>query len=390
MKRIVSATLLFYSPALISTAVEVKVSDRAGLVSALQKAGPGTVIVVAPGNYEGGLSAAKLAGEKANRIIVKAADPKQPPVFAGGASGIHLSGCSFVELSHLTFTGATANGVNIDDGKEANPARGIVLRNLIVTNSGPRGNRDGIKMSGVDEFTIADCRVERWGASGSGIDMVGCHNGTVEGCVFEHDAATSMQANGVQTKGGSSGVTIRQCRFLNAGGRAVNDGGSTGAAYFRPANPGCEARDITVEDCYFTGSLAPVAFVGVDGAQFRHNTIHHPGKWVLRILQENQYPALAPCRKSVFSDNLIVFRSSDVSELVNTGAGTEPATFTFARNAWYCEDNPAATQRRVRLPSPETDGLYGQDPKLRDPAADDFRKVEGSPVKTAGVREKAK
>lgn len=77
-------------------------------------------------------------------------------------------------------------------------------------------------------------------------------------------------------------------------------------------------------------------------------------------------------------------------EAVNTGAGTEPASFTFARNAWYCEDNPAATQRRVRLPSPDADGIYGQDPKLRDPAAGDFRKAEDSPVRTAGVREKAK
>lgn len=359
-------------------------------MSALQKAAPGTVIVVAPGNYEGGWSAAKLAGEKGKPVVIKAADSKQPPVFTGGASGVHLSGCSFVELSHLTFSGAAANGVNIDDGKEAKPARGIVLRNLIVTNSGPRGNRDGIKMSGVDEFAIIDCRVERWGASGSGIDMVGCHNGTVEGCVFEHDPATSMQANGVQTKGGSSGVTIRQCRFINAGGRAVNAGGSTGAAYFRPVNPGYEARDITVEDCYFTGSLAAVAFVGVDGAQFRHNTIYRPGKWVLRILQENQDPAVAPCRKGVFSDNLVVFRAADVSETVNTGAGTEPASFTFARNAWYCEDNPAATRGRVRLPSPEQEGIYGTDPKLRDPAAGDFRKAEDSPVRTAGVREKVK
>jgi len=51
MKRIVSATLLFYSPALITGAAEVKVTDRAGLMSALQKAGPGTVIVVAPGRW---------------------------------------------------------------------------------------------------------------------------------------------------------------------------------------------------------------------------------------------------------------------------------------------------------------------------------------------------
>ena len=368
---------------------DVSVKDRAALVAALQSAHPGTVIVVAPGKYAGGLSAASLSGEKGNPIIVRAGDPKQPPVFEGGGSGLHLSGCSYVELHDLTFTNAAANGVNIDDASVEKAARGIVLRNLLVTNAGPAGNRDGIKLSGVDDFMVADCRVERWGNGGSAIDMVGCHDGAVQGCVFEHDPATSMQANGVQTKGGSSGIVIRECRFIHAGGRGVNIGGSSGTDYFRPANPGYEARDITVEDCYFTGSMAPVAFVGVDGAVVRHNTLYRPRKWVVRILQENRAATLAPCRKGVFSDNLIVFRSGDVSEAVNTGAGTEPASFTFARNAWFCEDRPAESQQRIRLPSPEKNGSYGTDPKLRDPVAGDLRPASGAVALSAGVREKA-
>lgn len=368
---------------------EVPVKDRAELATALQNARPGTVITIAPGKYAGGLSAAKISGEKGKPIVIKAADAKQPPVFEGGQSGIHLSGCSHMELSYLTFTGAKVNGLNIDDGgSRENPAKGIVLRNLIITDVGPQGNRDGIKLSGVDAFTVADCRVERWGNGGSGIDMVGCHDGTVEGSVFEHDPATSVQANGVQTKGGSSGIAIRRCRFISAGGRGVNVGGSTGAAYMRPANPGFEAREITVEDCYFANVMAPVAFVGVDGALVQHNTLYHPGKWALRILQENRAAELAPCRKGVFADNLIVFRSAEMSEAVNVGAGTEPASFTFARNAWFCEDKPGESKRRVRLPGTEKDGIYGDDPKLRSPGAGDFRKAPDSPVRQAGVREK--
>jgi len=119
---------------------EVPVKDRAELAKALQGAQPGTVILVAPGKYAGGLLAAKVSGEKGKPIVIKAADAKQPPVFEGGQSGIHLSGCSHIELSHLTFTGAKANGLNIDDGgSRENPARGIVLRNLIITDVARRG-----------------------------------------------------------------------------------------------------------------------------------------------------------------------------------------------------------------------------------------------------------
>ncbi len=370
-------------------AAEGTVSDRTALVRAIQEATPGTTIRVAPGKYQGGLSATKLHGSEGKPIVITAADPKQPPVFEGSGSGIQLSGCSYVELHDLHFTGATGNGINIDDASERDkPSRGIVLRRLTVANVGPQGNRDGIKMSGVDGFVIDGCRVERWGSGGSAIDFVGCHEGVIENCIFTHEEGTaSAQANGVQTKGGSRKIAIRRCRFIHAGGRAVNAGGSTGMEYMRPANPGYEAKDISVEDCYFIGSAAPVAFVGVDGATFRHNTIYRPARWVLRILQENQNPGYAPCRNGVFSDNLIVFHSTDLSTTVNVGGGTEPQTFRFENNAWFCEDAPARTQSLVRLPVAEVGGIHGTDPKLKNPAGRHLTKAADSPLKKYGVRE---
>jgi hypothetical protein len=43
---------------------------------------------------------------------------------------------------------------------------------------------------------------------------------------------------------------------------------------------------------------------------------------------------------------------------VNLGAGTAPETFTFARNWWYCVDQPERS--RPKLPTPEIDGVYGR------------------------------
>jgi hypothetical protein len=120
-----------------------------------------------------------------------------------------------------------------------------------------------------------------------------------------------------------------------------------------------------VEDCRFTDIQAPIAFVGVDGAIVRHNTIENPGRWALRILQENTSPEMAPCRKGSFTDNIIVFQSGQLGQAVNVGGGTEPNSFTFARNLWYCSDKPAESKRRIRLPAPEDGGVFGEDPALR-------------------------
>jgi hypothetical protein len=139
--------------------------------------------------------------------------------------------------------------------------------------------------------------------------MVGCHRGLIEGCRFLGREGFS-QATGPQTKGGSSEIVIRRCLFVDAGQRAVNLGGSTGMAYFRPPGARYEARDITVEGCVFVGSQAPIAFVGVDGATVRYNTIYRPSRWVMRILQETTEPGFPPCRNGRFEHNLIVFRAA--------------------------------------------------------------------------------
>ena len=58
-----------------------------------------------------------------------------------------------------------------------------------------------------------------------------------------------------------------------------------------------------------------------------------------------------PSRNGQFTDNLIAFRSDEMTVPVNIGPDTAPETFTLARNAWYCLDDPA--QSRPRLPIPE-------------------------------------
>jgi hypothetical protein len=366
-----------------SGATIITVADIVQLRRAVAQAVPGTTIRIAPGSYRDGVVSQALRGEPGKPIILTATDPKRPPAFEGSNSGLHLSDPAYVELHSLVIERVRGNGLNIDDGGTYDsPSHHILLRNLVIRDIGPTGNRDGIKLSGVDDFRVEGCTVERWGSGGSGIDMVGCHRGEIVGCAFRH--GDTVGDHGVQAKGGSRDVVIRRCRFEHAGQRGVNLGGSTGLDFFRPKPQGYEAKDIMVEDCTFIGSMTPVVFVGVDGAIVRHNAIYRPKRWGFRILQETREPSFVPCRNGQFTDNLIAFRSDEMVVPINIGDATAPQSFTVSRNAWYCLDAP--DRSRPKLPIPEANGLYGIDPGFRDAEAGDMRLRPDSPIHSTGAR----
>lgn len=353
---------------------------------AVDEAGPGTSILIAPGDYQGGHHFRGLKGEPGSPIVIRGADAKNPPVFQGRNSAFQLSGIAHVEISNLILTGAVDNGLNIDDGGDfANPSHHVVLRNLIVRDVGPEGNHDGIKLSGIVDFVVENCFLERWGAGGSGIDMVGCHRGVIQNCTFRHNEGEG--SSGIQAKGGTSDIAIRHCRFENAGDRALNLGGSTGLAFFRPKPQGYEAKDLLVEDCTFLGGETPMAFVGVDGAIARRNTIYAPKKWAFRILQETKAPGFVPSRNGQFIDNIIAYRSDEMTIPINIGPDTAPETFTVARNAWYCIDAPE--RPAPELPIPETDGIHLDASPFRDAESGDLRPPADAPPRPFGAREAA-
>jgi hypothetical protein len=131
--------------------------------------------------------------------------------------------------------------------------------------------------------------------------------------------------------------------------------------------------------------MAPICFVGVDGAVVQYNTIYRPTRWGIRILQETQGADFMPCRNGRFEHNIMVFRSDELRTLVNVGGGTAPETFAFKGNVWYCLDRPTATRDLVRLPVRESEGVYNVDPEFAAPDTGDFT-VRSSAASRAGVR----
>ncbi|MEQ1823416.1 MAG: right-handed parallel beta-helix repeat-containing protein [Fimbriimonadaceae bacterium] len=375
-------SILVFAAACVAQHQTVRVSTTEALQLAIRKAEPGTTILIEPGEYRGGISVSNLHGTKDRPIVLAGASPRNPPKFIGGTSGMQLSSVEFLQLQDITFVKAEANGLNIDDGGTIDrPSHHIKLSRIKVAEL-PKGNHDGIKLSGVDEFEVTNCSLANWG--GSGIDMVGCHRGVIRACEFRNGGD-----NGVQAKGGSSEIVIRKCQFINAGPRGVNLGGSTGSAFFRPSlekmgKDRYEAKGLVVEGCTFTGSDAAVAFVGVDGAVVRFNTIHNPGRWAMRILQETREAGFVPSRHGSFTDNLIVFKSTNWSAGgVNIGSDTDASSFRFARNFWFCSDAPA--QSKPTLPTPEERGTYGVDPLLTVGLDGIVRIGFGSPAANIGA-----
>jgi hypothetical protein len=354
------------------------------LDAALGDATAGTAIRIRPGTYDGGAFASGLEGTADAPIWIGGVPGEERPVISGGGNAFQLSGVAFVIVHDLEVTGQTANGINVDDGETGSGnTHDLVFRNLFIHALGNGGNQDCLKLSGVDRFHVLDS--EFVGCSGgSAVDHVGCHHGVVARNLFR-----DLGGNGVQSKGGSDDIEITRNRFLSAGERAVNMGGSTGFEFFRPglsvSGVNYEARDIRVVANLFVGGVSPIAFVGCVDCLAANNTVVDPERWVVRILQETTSSAeyeFFPASNGRFVNNVVYYTLGALSTHVNVGAETAPETFTFSNNLWYAHDAPEDSEPGS-LPVPETGGVYGEDPAFA--GADDQHVGAAGPASGAGV-----
>lgn len=353
--------------------------------AAVQRATPGTRILVAAGTYTGSTYLADVVGEPSRPIAI--VGQGEVILDAGGAAEVmHLSDPRYVVIENLTFQNATGNGLNIDDGgTPETPAEHVVLRNLTVRDVGTGGNNDCIKLSGVDRFFVLGSDISGCNA-GDAIDMVGCHEGVISGNHI-HDAF----GGGIQAKGGSADTWIHGNRFTDVLGRSINAGGSTGLEFFRPIDAPYEAARLRVVANVFVRSGegpggAAIAYVGCDACVFANNTIVEPRTWVARILQETTGARFVPCRNGLFVNNLVVLNVADLRTIVNVGPNTAPETFTFANDLWWAlDEGPSWPGPDIDPAIPEEDSpVVQEDPQLADFAGGDYHISESSPAAGAG------
>ena len=349
------------------------------LQAAAPCAAPGDTIMIREGVYPGDQRIVNLQGTATRQIYILS-PPDETVIFRGGQDGWHMTAVAYLFISGFTFTEQAHNGLRIDDGEtERRLSHHIVLENCIWQNVQPLENNDLLKLAGVDDVTVRNCRFyNNFSNVGSGLDMVGCHDATIERSYFEN-----MTANAIQVKGGSQHILIRQNFFRDCGRRTLNLGGTTGLIYFRPANANFAVRDVKVYANIIVGSEAAVAFAGCVDADVANNTIYQPEIWVIRILQANiGDPRFIPCSDNTFRNN-IVYGTVALRTECNVGSDTNPETFRFANNLW-CFPNREGWAG-PELPSAESNGIIQQDPLFFAPLYDDFSLLAGSPAIGGGA-----
>jgi hypothetical protein len=301
-------------------------------------------------------------------------------IFRGGTEAIHLINCSYVVIQDIIIEQQTGNGINIDDGGDySTPTHHIIIRYCIFRDMAASGNHDLLKLSGLDDFIIEDCEFYNGGDGGSGIDMVGCHQGVIKNCLFDNAGVS-----GIQAKGGTEYITIYANLFMNISQRAINIGGSTGLQFFRPPLPdpivdASESKAILVYSNVFYRNWASVAFVGTIQSKVINNTIIQPLNWVFRILQETTNEGFLTCSDNTFANN-IIYMESDLTE-VNIGPNTAPETFYLTNNLWYNESNNSWSPN---LPVTDINQII-QDPRLVNADNPDYLIAEDSPAIGAGL-----
>jgi hypothetical protein len=353
----------------------------ANLEAAAAVANSGDTIQIHQGTYPGGIYIENLQGTPNAWITIEAA-PGDVVIFDGGTSAWQFTDAAYLNIKGIIFQHQTGNGVNFDDGGTYDtPTHHIRFIDCVFQDMDATGNNDLLKLSGLDSFEIKQCTFLNGAEGGSGIDMVGCHYGTVVECEFRDQGS-----NSIQMKGGTRYISIERNYFKNGGQRSLNMGGSTGLQFFRPIDATYEASDLRAHANVFIGSVAPVAFVGCINSEVVNNTIYLPDKWVLRILQETvDTTRFAPCGNNAFVNN-IVYIDNRVTVECNIGPNTDPQSFGFFNNLWYHSEDNSWTG--PDLPVPDVDGIFGEDPLFIDAEQEDFSLNLGS-LAIAGGKEVA-
>lgn len=344
------------------------------IVAGVEAAQPGDSVIVRAGEWPGGNFLTDIQGSAGARIYLLGERGEGEVIISGGTEAMHISNPAWLHISGFVFEGQRGNGVNIDDGGDyATPAQQVEIEGCIFRNIDADGNNDLLKLSGLDNFSVRQCTFVNGAAGGSGIDMVGCHEGVIEGNIF-----SNLGASGIQAKGGTQFITIRRNRFDEAGARAVNLGGSTGLAFFRPIDAPFEAADLYVYANIFTGSEAPVAYVGSVRVEVVNNTIIKPDKWVFRVLQENVDPQRFVLNgDNTFRNNLVV-TDARLSAVANIGPDTRPESYTVDHNLWFDIDRPDVF--RLEDIIFDARSVWALDPRLEDATGDEFKLRAGSPA----------
>lgn len=209
--------------------------------TAIDRATPGTAVMVREGTYTGTVVMPDQGGKPGAPIWLASADGTGAATLVGpkGASTIQAYGTdNFLILGFRIEGGKNGIIVHQDNGSASNArAENIVIADNIIVGT----VQDGIKISGAVNAHVVNNVIRNAGEEG--IDLL-----STDKSVVSHNEVigTKSTAAGIFAKGGSIGVEISHNYVRDVAGDGISIGGFTEPQFFLPGRRGFEARDVQV------------------------------------------------------------------------------------------------------------------------------------------------
>lgn len=309
-----------------------------------QRVRPGDEIILMPGLHEPA-TLDHLAGNARRPIVIRSVDSANPAVIRASRYGLRLRAPQHVEIRDLTITGAKINGILIQaDGPPGRPlsdgavAGHVMLRNITVERTGPRGLRDAIVLKALSSVRIEQCTIEGW--AGMGLEIVACQKVFINHCSFKGRDDHS-QAGGIRVRAGSDGIRIGDCSFEEAGLSAICLGAVSDLDEFSPALPEqpdvgslYEASHIWIENCTFLHQDQPLTLVHCNQVRIQNNSFVRPHGSVISLPVGHTDPGFGQVRDTRVLANMIVWDPGDLERLVQSESAEEPGLW-IDENLWW-------------------------------------------------------
>ena len=279
-------------------AAPVVVDSKDSLIRAVRATQPGAVIKIALRTSHGGNYFAGFRGASDAPIVIEAADAEKPRSFRRKKGATRLT--SHAGMCPCDSSKCPGGWIFYqwhqwaDEGSlKPQLSAGLRFEKLVIENTGPKGNHDALKLSVQNCIVVTHCVFRGWGGSGNRYGRLSRWRDHRK-VSLSGGAPECSQSNGVQMKGGlveDQGDEVGTSSTMLANGQSISAAAPV-LPHFRPLDANWEASGIEIAGNGFIGSLAPIAWVGIDGGYVHHNTIYLPEKWFARILQENTDPSI--------------------------------------------------------------------------------------------------
>jgi hypothetical protein len=348
------------------------------LESLLEQAGPGDELILWPGRYRG-VSVRGIAGRRDAPIVIRGLRADDPPVIEGGAWGLRLIGVSHLRFQDIVIRKSRIDGIEIGPGEDGTRSHSIRLERIRVEDTGERPGRHGIALASVDDVMLRDVSVAGW--TGSGIEIVGSRDVTVDGAHLE--GRDRGELLGIRLRAGTRRTTIMNSRLVEPGLGAIALGGRSRDQEFPPDETAdrdgrrWEVVAPVIEDVTILGSEIALTFLGAKQASVTHVTIVDPRRAAMRIARPRDDVAFGTMDAASISRCLIAWRTLEDPTVIEFGPGATDDGMWLEENLWWraTDPFPADTDFPGHESFPQlagTDPVLGEDLRPRAAAAADF------------------